>query len=86
MAIKTFKIETCMGKVMKYFTHPLPFLSEEEKKEFDLIGYSGENSKGEKTNRMAYLNSLNLGEFAISQIKWDDGDFCEEFLIIQVVK
>lgn len=84
MAIETYRIKTCLGKLTPWGSD-LPFLSKDEKDELDNIGYSGKNNKGEKTSRVAFLNSLNKGEFEVEQTKWDNGDFCEEFIIIHVV-
>lgn len=78
--IETFKIKTGMGKCRE----KLPFLSEEEMKELDSIGYSGKTTKGERMSRVGYLNSLNKGEFDIKQTKHDNGDFLEEFIIVRV--
>lgn len=85
MEINKYRITTCMGKVSAHFGHPLTFLSGEEKKEFDLIGYTGKNSKGERTNYLDYLNSLNKGQFEIERIKYGNGEFSAEYIIIQVI-
>lgn len=83
--IKTNRIQTCMGKITPWGDQ-LNYLTEEEKKELDVIGYTGKNSKGEKTSREAYLNSLGKGEFEVEQLKFDSGDFCEEFMVVRVYK
>ena len=80
--IHTHRIHTCMGKMTG--GDKLPFLTEEEQKEFDNIGYSGKKINGEKVSRVSYLNSLGKGEFEITQTKWDSGDFCESFILIRV--
>lgn len=85
MALETFRIETAMGRVSTFFGHPLHFLSEQEKKNLDEIGYSGKLN-GEKTSRTHYLNSLGKGKFEILQIKWDNGDFREVFIISRYTK
>jgi hypothetical protein len=84
MAIKRpeiFRVKTCMGKVYTSFDHPLYFLTEEEKKELDTIGYTGRNSINERISREDYLNSIGKGSITVMQIKWDNGDFTEEFII-----
>lgn len=78
--INTFAITTGMGK---YFGK-LPFLSETELEEFNSIGYSGKTTKGIKISRESYLNSLNKGEFQVTQTKFDNGSFQESFFIVWV--
>lgn len=78
--INTFQITTYMGK---YFGK-LPFLSETELEEFNNIGYTGKNNKGKKITRKNYLNSLNKGEFEVTQTKFDNGSFEECFIIVWV--
>ncbi|HRV76450.1 MAG: hypothetical protein KDH96_04720 [Candidatus Riesia sp.] len=78
MNLSTHRVSTALGKVS---TGVLPFLSEEELEELNTIGYTGKNSKGVKTNRQQYLNTLNKGVFLVEQTKFDNGDFTEEFLI-----
>lgn len=73
-----------MGKVTTFFGHPLVFLNDDEKKELDTIGYSGKTSKGKRISRESYLNSLDKGEFDITQTKRDSGDFSEAFIIVKV--
>lgn len=85
MAIQTFNITTSMGKVRTDFGHPLSFLSEKEKSDFDEIGYSGKLN-GEKISKVDYLNSLEKGEFVVEKTKFDNGDFTEGFLIVRVTK
>lgn len=91
MALKRpeiFRISTAMGKVCcMNGKHPLYFLSKEEQEELDTIGYTGgKNSKGEKTNRESYLNSLDKGAFAVICVRGDNGDFSEDFIISRVVE
>ena len=74
--INTFHITTGMGK---YFGK-LPFLTESELEEFNSIGYSGKTT----ISRENYLNSLNKGEFQVTQTKFDDGSFEERFTIVWV--
>lgn len=90
MALKRpeiFRISTGMGKVYCMGgKHPLYFLSREEQEELDTIGYTGKNSKGERTNRESYLNSLDKGAFAVTRVRSDNGDFSEEFIIARTVE
>lgn len=79
MNIETYQFNTSMGTGD---ADKLPFLSPEQAKELNLIGYSGKNSKGERTTREKYLNSLNIGTFKVEQTKYDNGDFQESFYII----
>jgi hypothetical protein len=81
MKIETYRIPTSMGQIIG--KNPFPFLTDIELKELDLIGYSGKNSKGEKIGRVDFLNSLHKGIFSIEQIRWDKGDFREEFVIVR---
>lgn len=83
--IKTSRIKTCMGKITS-FGDQLNYLTEDEKKELDVIGYTGKNSQGKEMSREKYLNSLDKGEFEVEQIKFDSGDFMEEFLVVRVYK
>jgi hypothetical protein len=82
MSIEIYNIETCMGKL--YYSD-LPFLSKEEKEEFNKIGSTGKNSNGEKSGYLSFLNGLGKGEFAIQMTKWDDGDFSEKYIIVRVI-
>lgn len=81
MMIDIFNIKTSMGSTNNT---SLPFLTEEELKEFNTIGYTGKTSEGEIISRTDYLNSLGKGEFKINQTKYDNGDFSEEFTIVRV--
>lgn len=83
MNIQTKHIQTCMGKITA-FADQLNYLTTDEIEEFNKIGYTGKNSKGVKTNFSEYLNSINKGEFDVSQTKWDNGDFSEEYTIVRV--
>lgn len=84
MEILTYRIQTCMGQLTR-FGQQLGFLTDKELLEFNTIGYTGKNSKGEKIYRGDYLNSLGKGQFRIDQIKFDSGDFTEEFNVIRVI-
>ena len=84
MKIETYRIKTSSGFV-KPWGDQLNFLTENEKNEFDLIGYAGCNVNGEHISRTDYLNSLNKGEFQVEQTKCDNGDFSEEFDIVRVI-
>lgn len=81
--INVKRIETCMGKITN-FGQQLDYLTEDEKKELDVIGYTGKNSQGVKTTRANYLNSLDKGQFEVEQTKFDNGDFCERFIVVRV--
>ena len=70
-----------MGKVYGPGSDCMSFLTSEEQKEFDTIGYTGKNSAGKKTSYGEYLNGLGKGEFSVKQTKSDTGDFCESFEI-----
>lgn len=83
--LQQYKITTAMGRV-SHGSDTLDFLSEEEKEEFDTIGYSGKDNKGQPCLRQEYLNRLNKGEFIVKQIKSDNGDFCEAFEIARYIK
>lgn len=85
MKIQQIKIDTCMGKVSTFFGNPLSFLSDEEFKNFNEIGYTGKLN-GIRISREDYLNSLNKGTFDVTQTKWDNGDFSESFNIVRVTK
>lgn len=74
MEILTYKIKTGMG----YINTPLEFLSDEEKKILDELGYKG-------GNRIKYLDSLGKGTFKMTQTKFDNGDFQEEFILTRVL-
>lgn len=77
--IEQHKIRTSMGASDRH----LEFLSTEEMKEFDYIGYSGKTLNGVPMSWVEYLNSLNKGYFSVSQTKSDRGDFVEEFMIVR---
>lgn len=78
--INTFHIQTGMG----HYYGNLPFLNDDQLKEFNSIGYSGKLTNGTPINREAYLNSLNKGEFQVTQTEFDNGDFTEAFTIVWV--
>lgn len=86
MEIKTYRFRTSMGEVINAERN-LNFLSGQELLEFNRIGHSGKNFAGEKIGRVEYLNSLrpDKEKFEIEQIKYDKGDFCEEFILIRVI-
>ena len=77
--IQTFKVLTGMG----HCTKSIPWLSEDEMNEFNLIGYSGKNSNGIHMSRVAYLNSLNKGNFHIEVVSSNSSEFTETLLIIR---
>ena len=85
MVITTRTLTTSMGKVNDPF--PLDFLTTEQREEFDTIGYTGKNSNGVKMGWVEYLNSLNPKQekFAMHQIKWDNGNFQEKFILVRVI-
>jgi len=85
MAINIHNIVTHSGSLSKFYDN-LAFLTEEERTEFNTIGYTGKNSKGIKTNFSEYLNSLNKGEFEVQMTKSDNGDFTEKYIIVRVTK
>jgi Ni,Fe-hydrogenase III large subunit len=66
----------------QYNGKQLDFLTDEELKEFNVIGYTRKNSFGVKTDRETYLNSLMKGQFQIHQTKFDTGDYVERFTIV----
>lgn len=80
--IDTYRITT--GSGMLNNSSSLPFLTAAELKEFDQIGYTGKNFKGERTNYEAWLNTLDKGEFKVDCTKHDTGDFYEQFTITRV--
>ena len=81
MTIEIYHITTSQGRL--YFSE-LPFLSPDEVDEFNKIGHTGKNSKGEKDYFDNFLNGLGKGEFRIDQTKFDHGDFSEKFTIVRV--
>ena len=85
MEILTYRVNTCMGRISTFSGHPLSFLTDSEKDEFDKIGYSGKDRFGNKNNYTTFLNSLAKGHFSVEKIKFDNGDFCEKYLIVRVV-
>lgn len=73
-----------MGSVSSHTK--LYFLTETQQKEFDSIGYSGKTLNGTKMGRVEYLNSIEKNvEYSLHQIKHDNGDFNEEFILVRVV-
>lgn len=83
MSIQIHNIVTNSGSLSPHYDN-LNFLTDEERKEFNLIGYSNKNSKGEETDFSEYLNSLNKGEFKVAKTKFDNGDFTEKYTIVRV--
>ncbi len=81
--VTTYRITTGMGKLLGDYL--LPFLTPEERLEFNIIGYSGKTSSFIPQTQQGYLNSLNKGTFEFTQTKWDDGDFIQEFIISRSV-
>lgn len=61
MKIITYRIQISMGELTP-FMDKLDFLTPEQKSEFNLIGYTGKNPAGEKTNWTQLLNSLAPGK------------------------
>jgi hypothetical protein len=82
--IQQYNLTTSMGSLSKWDSNLQSILTEEEIKELDTIGYSGKNSKGEKSSFEKYLNSLNKGEFDVKQTKFDNGTFIEKFNVVRV--
>ncbi len=86
MKIIQYTVRTCVGEINRNM-NPLTFLTDKELTELNKIGYTGRNSKGVKTTREEYLNSLKkYGKFSITQTKFDNGDFCETFQIARATK
>jgi Ni,Fe-hydrogenase III large subunit len=85
MQILNYHIQTSMGKVTPY-KDTLDFLTKEQSEELDVIGYTGKSSNGVKMCRVEFLNSLDSKEqFGLKQIKFDKGDFIEEFIVTRVI-
>lgn len=82
MKTEVFNIETGMGE---YHGYSLYFLTDQELKEFNSIGYSGKTTDGKEISRTEYLNSLNKGKFSVTLTKMDSGDFREGFTIIRQI-
>lgn len=78
--VLSYTLSTVMGRS----NTPLPFLNAEQMTELNSIGYSGKRTNGDRMSKESYLNSLRLGQFKVSQVRFDNGDFSEEFLIIRV--
>jgi len=55
-----------------------------ERIEFNNIGKYGCTTNGLKTTYESYLNSLGKGEFDVTQTKFDDGCFEQQFRIVWV--
>lgn len=80
MEIDTYRVVTVMGRCQER----LQFLTEAEQADLDSIGYSGFTVAGVRNGRTQYLNSLGKGQFDVTQVKFDDGSFIEEFIIVRV--
>lgn len=80
-----YKFSTGMGRVNTYNGHPLTFLSATEQRQLDSIGYSGKTLEGVKTTKHDFFNSLDKGNFAIKQTVYDNGDFCESFILARTI-
>lgn len=80
--IQNIPIQTCMGQMRD----KLSFLTQKQQDEFNTIGYTGKDSKGNKISRENYLNSLNKGTFSLTLTKGDNGDFSEEFMLTRVTE
>ena len=76
--IDKYDIRTGMGTIQD--SSGLTFLTEDEIRNLNTIGYSGKLN-GLRTSRQTYLNSLDKGTFLVDQTKFDDGTFVEEFTI-----
>jgi len=81
--IETYNIRTGLGKVNG--GDSLSFLTDEEAKELDTIGYTGKGNDGIRTTRLDFLNRLGKGEFKVNQTQRDSGDFSEAFTITRVL-
>lgn len=82
--IQQFCLTTSMGSLSNWGSNLQDILTEDEVNELNTIGYTGKNSKGEKSSFEDYLNSLNKGEFDVTQTKFDDGSFTEKFNVVRV--
>lgn len=64
----------------------LDFLTETQQKEFDSIGYRGKKLDDTEMGRVEYLNSIDKNiQYELHQIKYDNGNFNEEFILVRVV-
>ncbi|MFA7169903.1 MAG: hypothetical protein WC178_03545 [Candidatus Paceibacterota bacterium] len=81
MHLETYHIVTQSGRLA--YGCELKFLSEDELKEFNKIGYTGKNLNEGKETYEHFLNRLNLGVFAVIQTKYDSGDLTEMFIIVR---
>jgi hypothetical protein len=80
--IENHCIVTGMGKLNEASSpSTLPFLTDEEREEFNVIGYTGKDSAGKRTSHYEFLNSLGKGTFEIHQTKFGGDDFVEKFMI-----
>lgn len=76
--IENYSIKTGMGTLIG---STLPFLSKEELKEFDKIGYTGKNNAGKHVTYSEFLNSLDKGEFQVNQTRFGSDDYIEKYII-----
>lgn len=84
MKIENYLIRTVMGETNHEY---LPFLTMQQLADFNSIGYTGNDLKGNKSNFESFLNSINKNwSFKVQRTKFDDGDFCEEYIITRVSK
>lgn len=79
--VSTYTVDTCMGCISYVYGDPLSFLNAKELKELDCIGYTGRGSDGQRTTWEDYLNSLGKGTFNVTQTKFDNGSFQEQYII-----
>jgi hypothetical protein len=86
MKIETHRIKTSLGQLTPFGQSKLSFLTEDQIKEFDQIGYTGKNSKGEEESFESFLNRINPKEqFKVEKTKADRGDFIEEYMVTRVI-
>ena len=81
----TSRMQTNSGMIQETFGYPaaLGCLTAQQREEFNVIGYTGRNSAGVKTDKVQYLNSLGYGTFTftLTMTKFDTCDFCEEYTV-----
>lgn len=80
--VREYIVQTCMGKGWSQ----LPFLTAEQAKEADNIGYTGKDLTGHRTSIGSFLSSLEHGEISVSCTQCDTGDYCEKFLVVRHTK
>lgn len=79
--VQQFTLTTSMGSLSTWGSSIQNILSKEELDELNKIGYTGKNSKEEKSNFEDYLNTLGKGEFKVKQTLFDNGSFLEKYEI-----